>query len=533
MSETSRAVTRRAGIVGAGTLASRVLGLVRESVLAAWFPKEAIDAFQVAFMIPNSFRRLTAEGSFSISVTTVFSKTWDTGDLEASRRFVSVTFGFALVFLAALTAAGLLGAEGLTWLAGAGFAEHPGKFELAVDLTRTMFPYVLLVSLTALAMGVLNSAGRFFAPSFAPVLLNVAIIGCAVGLAGVMPGLGLHPIHALAIGVLVGGAAQVVFQIPSLRAAGLLVRPRLDLKHPGLRKVLGITGPMVFGAAAYQVGLFVSASLASTLGTGAVTYIQFATRLMELPLAVLVMAISTAALPSLAAQRGRGETGEMKRTYGHSLRLALFVGTPAMVALIVLSEPVIAILYQRGLFTHADTLQTAAALRWMAAGICSVALLRQTVPVFYALERVRVPVLMTVVNIAVFVAAALPLMGPFGHVGLCMALSLAATVQGLALVAVLRFQIGPLGLRAVVLSFLRMLGAAVPMGAAVFGLGLLGRWHEGGNSPRNIAVLTGAVVAGVIVYAAAAFALRSPELGELLDAVRRRRARRAGAGGEA
>ncbi len=523
MSETDRAVTRRAGVVGAGTLASRVLGLVREGVIAAYFPTEAIDAYQVAFMIPNSFRRLTAEGSFSTSVTSVFSKIWAGGDRAEARLFVRATTGFALIFLLLLAAAGTAGAEGLTWLAGRGFTEHPEKFGLAVRLTRTMFPYVLLVSLTALAMGLLNSTGRFFAPAFAPVLLNISIIGCAVGLSGAMPELGLDPIYALAIGVLIGGAAQVLLQLPSLRRAGLLVRPIAAFGHPGLIKVLRITGPMVIGAAAYQVGLFISASLASTLGHGAVTYIQFATRVMELPLAVLVMAISTATLPSLAALRGRGRIKEMKATYSHALRLALFVATPAMVALIVIAEPVVAILYQRGLFDHHDTLQTAAGLRWMAVGICSVALLRQTVPVFYALERVRLPVLMTAVNIVAFTVSAVLLMGPFAHVGLCMALSIAATVQALGLVLLLRREMGELGLFRVFRGWLAMLLASLPMAAAAWGVCRLGSWEAGGGSPLNIGVLALAVIAGAAAYALAAAALRIGELRDLVSIVSRRR----------
>jgi putative peptidoglycan lipid II flippase len=525
MNDGNRAVTRRAGVVGIGTLASRITGLVRDSVIAAYFPKEAIDAFQVAFMIPNSFRRLTAEGSFSISVTSVFSKTWAKGDLEESQRFVRATAGFAILFLTLVTIAGMAGAQGLAWAAGSGFAKHPDKYALAISLTRWMFPYVLFVSLTAFAMGVLNSAGKFFTSAVSPLLLNVATIGCAVGLASALPALGLDPIFSLAIGTLVGGVAQLVIQLPPLGRLKLLVRPAIDFANTGLRKVLRITLPMVFGAAAYQVGLFISNSFASTLGHGAVTYIQFSARLMEFPLAVLVMAISTAALPSLAALRGKGEMEEMKGVYMHALRLALFVTTPAMVALIVLAEPVMTVLYQRGLFQHDDVVKTAAALQWMAAGICSVALLRQTVPVFYALERVRVPVLMSFANIAAFVASAVPLMRLYGHVGLCMALSIAATVQGVGLVVLLRLRVGRLGLKAMLLSWGKMLIATVPMGAAIYGMALLGRWERGGNDPRNIAVLTGAVVAGILVYALAARALRVSELTELAAAVRRRRKR--------
>lgn len=525
MDSVRKSVTRRAGIVGIGTLMSRILGLVRESVIAAYFPKELIDVYQVAFMIPNSFRRLTAEGSFSISVVSVFSKIWSQGDLEASRRFVRSVFGFLLTFLVLLTAAGAVGAGGLTWLAGYGFAAYPEKFELAVSLTRAMFPYVLFISLTALAMGLLNSAGFFFAPAFAPVLLNLSIIFCAVGLYTVLPNYGINPIYALAAGVLLGGVGQVALQLPPLRKSGLLVRPSLDFKHPGLLQVLKLTGPMVFGAAAYQVGLFISNSLASTLGHGAVTYIQFSTRLMELPLAVLVMAISTAALPSLSALRGQGKIEEMKKTFDHSLRLALFVSTPAMVGLIVLAEPAIAILYQRGLFTYEDTRQTALAFQWMAVGICSVALLRQTVPVFYALETVRVPVIMTVVNIVVYVAVAVPLKNLFGHVGLCIALSAAATVQAFGLLIALRRKMGPLDLKIKFLAWLRMLIGSLVMGGPVWLVASLGRWEEGGNSLLNIGVLVISIATGAFAYGTAMFVLRSPELLGLLKVFRKKRDR--------
>ncbi len=527
MGETQNTVTRRAGIVGLWTLASRVLGLVRESVLAAFFPTEVIDAFQVAFMIPNSFRRLTAEGAFSPAVISVFSKTWTTGDLEASQRFVRAVLGFSLVFLLALAVFGTIWAEEITRVVGGGFVEHPEKFTLAVKLTQLMFPYIMLVSIVALAMGLLNSTGRFFAPAFAPVLLNASIIGSAVGLAGSMPSLGLNPIFALAFGVLVGGVAQVLLQLPSLAAVKLLVRPSLDFRHPGLVQVIRLTGPMVLGAVAYQVSLFISVHLASTLGHGAVTYIQFSTRLTELPLAVLVMAISTAALPSLAALRGQGRMDEFKATYSHSLRLALFVTTPAMVALIVLAEPVVAILYQRGLFTHAGTLETARALRWMAAGICSVALLRQTVPVFYALEQVWVPAFGTLIYILAYVVSALPLMEPFKHAGLCMAISIGATAQALFLVAVLRRRIGRVGFGKTIVSWLRFLLASAPMAAGIFALSNLGAWEEGGNSLRNIGVLALTVLAGVVIYGVASYILRVPELTKLVDAIKQRR-RRAG-----
>lgn len=523
MGKTSENVTRRAGIVGASTLASRILGLVRESVVVAVFPKEMVDAFQTAFLIPNTFRRLTGEGAFSPAVVSVFSKIWSDGDLDASRRFVRAVLGFALIFLTALTALGVFGAEGLTWLASWGSAGHEEKFAVATSLTRLMFPYVLLISLTAMAMGILNATGRFFAPAFAPVLLNVSIIGAAVGLTGVFPALGLNPVYTLVLGVLVGGVTQVLFQFPSLAAVKLLVRPSMELRHPELRKVLRLMGPMVIGAAAYQVGIIFNTSMAWTLPHGSVMYINSVNRVVELPLAVLVMAISIAALPSLAKLRGQGRDSELLDAYRHALKLALFVSTPAMVALAVLAEPVVAVLYQRGLFTHSETLKTADALRYAALGICSVALVRQTVPVFYAIENTRIPMGMTFVFVVVNGVLGFALKGPFLHVGLCMSLSLAATVQGAGLLAMLRIKLGRIGGRGLLTSWLRVMATTVPMGVFVHLVATLGRWSEGGNSPRNIAVLTLAVMAGAAVFAVTAYLLRVPELTELIAAFRRRR----------
>ncbi|MBN2714637.1 MAG: murein biosynthesis integral membrane protein MurJ [Deltaproteobacteria bacterium] len=522
MDNGKKIVAKRAGIVSAGTLASRILGLVRESVIAACFPKDAIDAYQVAFMIPNSFRRLTAEGAFSISLVTVFSKIWNEGNMDQSRDFARAIYGFSLLFLIALVIAGVFGAHWLTLAAGAGFVADPAKFELATSLTRTMFPYIFFISLTAVAMGMLNATGRFFTPAFAPVLLNVSIIGCAVGLSGALPEWGINPIFALAAGVLIGGVAQLVIQIPSLKRLNLLAMPSLALSSPPLRRVLKMTAPMIIGVAAYQVFNFEATAFASTLKEGSVTYITFAQRLFELPLAVLVMAISTAALPSLAGLVGNKNMDGALRIWNHSLRLALLVATPAMVAIIVLAEPLVTIMYQRGLFSHADAVETAGALQWLAAGMCSVALLRQTVPFFYALEKVRVPVIMTLVMIGAYTLAALLLKDVFGHRGLCMSLSIATTLQAVGLFFALRKNVGLLGGKKLLKNWLRMLGATVPMGIVIHYVSQLGNWSLGGNNLMNIGVLGLCVVTGILLYAVSAWLLRVSEFIEMMTAVRKR-----------
>jgi putative peptidoglycan lipid II flippase len=282
---------------------------------------------------------------------------------------------------------------------------------------------------------------------------------------------------------------------------------------------------MVIGAAAYQFGIIFNTALAWTLPHGSVMYINAANRLIELPLAVLVMAISIAALPSLAALRGAGKTDEMLDTFRHALSLALAVATPAMIGLIVLAEPIVAVLYQRGHFGYNETLATAAGLRYAALGICAVALVRQTVPVFYAIENARVPMVMTIVFVVANALSGYILKGPFLHVGLCMAISISPTVQGIGLLLMLRRRFGPLKLKAVVVSWLRVLAAVLPMALAVWATARLGRWELGGNAPRNIGVLALAIVVGVGVYLASAALFRVPEILEVLRAINRRRRR--------
>jgi putative peptidoglycan lipid II flippase len=523
MNDGNKNVVRRAGIVGASTLASRVLGLVRESVVVSIFPKEAVDAFQTAFLIPNTFRRLTGEGAFSPAVVSVFSKIWAARNLEESKRFVRAVLGFSLIFLSVLTIAGVMGADLLTWLATWGSGGHSEKYELTVRLTRFMFPYILFISLTALAMGILNSTGRFFAPSFAPVLLNIAVIGCAFGLTGSMPAMGIDPIFSIAAGVIIGGVAQALFQLPSLKKAGLLLFPSIDLKYKELIKVLRLTAPMIVGAASYQVGIIFNTALAWTLPDGSVMYINSANRLIELPLAVLVMAISIAALPNLSALYGKGKIEEMKTAYSRALKLALYVSTPAMVALATLAEPIICVLYQRGHFTYAETLKTVPALQAASIGICSMAFVRQTVPVFYAVENSKTPMMMTMLFVIANGLAGFLLKGPFLHVGLCMAISIAPTVQAVGLIVMLRKKVGKIGFKGILKSWGRVLSACVPMCGAVFGVSLLGDWKKGGNSICNIAVLLAAIVTGTAVFAAASHLLNIREFNFLKESFLRRR----------
>lgn len=522
MSE-SRTVARRAGVVGAATLASRVLGMVRDMTVAALFPPLVTDAFFVAFTIPNTLRRLVGEGALTVAFVPVLTETLEKEGKEGARRLMAAMLGVTLLGLTVLTVVGTLASPWIVWAYGAGLSQVPGQMELTSDLTELMFCYVLFAGLLALAMGALNTLGRFFAPAFAPVLLNVCMILFAVALSGPFERLGLEPVVALAAGVVAGGLVQVAFQVPALRREGMLPRPTLDLRHPGVRTVLKLLLPAVFGVAVYQINIILSRTFASFLPTGSVTYLYYAFRLVELPQGLFIYALASAMLPSLSGFAVRGDMDGMLQAFRFATRLTVFVTLPAAVGLAVLALPVTTVLFQRGEFDATCAAQTAWALLYQAPGIVLVAGVRQVVPVFYALKDTRTPVWASVVNLVVYTALCLALMGPMLHAGISLAISLAAGAQLVVLVALLRRRLGRLGLKRILGSALRAALASALCGAAAFSVSLLGAWERGGNDPRNVLVLAAAVVAGVAVFVAAAFLLRSREIGELADAIRRRR----------
>jgi putative peptidoglycan lipid II flippase len=530
MSE-SRTVTRRAGIVAAATLASRVLGMVRDMVVAGIFPPVVTDLFYTAFTIPNALRRLAGEGSLTVAFIPVMTETMETEGRDASRRLVAAMSGVSLVFLTLLSVAGVLAAPWIVWGYGSGFSRFPGRIELAGDLTRILFPYILVAGLVALTMGVLNTVGRFFAPAFSPVLLNLGIIGGGLLLAGPLGRAGYDPVIGLALGVMIGGLAQVALQVPYLRVEGMLPWPRFDLRHPGVRTVLRLMGPSVFGVAVYQVNIILSRTFASFCPEGSVTYLYYAFRMVELPQGLFVYALASAMLPSLSVFAARKDFAGMNDGFLFALRQTLFVALPASVGLGVLALPIVSVLFQRGAFDAECAVQTAWALLYQAPGIVLVAGVRQTVPMFFALKDTRTPVWASIVNLVSYVALCLVLMGPMLHAGISLAVSLAAGLQLVVLLAVLRTRtralgLSSLGLACLVPCLVRCSVASCACGAAAWATARLGRWELGGNDARNIGVLALALCAGAAAYAVVSFLLRSDEARELLDALRRRRSGR-------
>lgn len=516
------AIARRAGVVAAGTLTSRVLGFARDVVFAAAFPTGVTDLFYVAFTIPNALRVLLGEGAVSAAVVPVFSEVRAQDGEEAARTYFARLTGLLGLVLAIVTVLGVVAAPLLVSLYATGYLDDPAKYEDTVELTRVVFPYIFFMGLAALGMGGLNALRHFATPAFAPALLNVALIAAALTLVGPATALGLPPVGALAIGALIGGALQLVAQWPAQRALGLLRRPTLTLRDPAVKKTLQLLVPVLAGFGVYQLNTMLGRTFLSFQEEGAQSYIYYGQRLVEIPQGMFALAIAGASLPTLSDLRARGDLDGLRQLFGYSLRLTLFLGIPSTLLLAVLAEPIVAVAFGRGAFERSDVIETARSLAWQAAGIWAIASVRTVLPLYYAYNDTRTPVVASAVNLVVFAAVALGLMGPFRHVGIAMALSAAGVAQLVMLLVMLRRKVGRLGLRAVVTSAIRIGAAGVAMAATAWGIARFGTWSRGGNDVTNVIVLLAAVTAGGLAFLATAKLARAPELDELLAAVRRR-----------
>jgi putative peptidoglycan lipid II flippase len=515
-------IVRRAGIVATGTLSSRLLGAVRDAVIAAIFALEATDAFWLAFTIPNALRVLLGEGAASAAFVPVFTSAREREGKARAKEFYRNLSGAMCWVLLAVTVIGVVFApwivKGYAW----GFQRDQALFETTVALTRLVFPYIFLMGLSALMMGALHASKRFAAPAFSPALLNVALIAAALLLAPLLQKHGWAPIYSLAFGALLGGVLQLLAQLPSLRKEGLIVSPRIGFSDTYVRQSARLMVPLLAGLGVYELNVLLSRLFASFLPVGSVSYLYYGQRLAEIPQGMFALAIASAALPSLSEAVAHGDEQEAKRLFHHALRLSLFVAIPACVALAILAEPTVTVLFGRGRYDATAIEQTTRSFFWQAAGIWAVASVRTVVPMFYAHNDTRTPVVASGLNLLVFVLLSLGLMGPMQHVGLAVATTGAAIAQLVALLWLLRLRTGRLGLGELQSSVLRILIATAVMGAVVWAGASLGDWDQGGNDPRNLAVFVVTGAAGVLTYLVTAAALGSAEIGDLKAALQRR-----------
>lgn len=504
----------RAGVVGLGTLASRLLGLARDMALAAMFTREETDAFFVAFTIPNALRQLLGEGAVSSAVVPVLSGKLEKDGEAAAQAFYARMRAASIVSLLVATALGMVFARPLTELFAGGYHAREAEFERTVAMTRIVFPYIFFMGTAALGMAALHTHRKFAVASFAPMLLNVAFLIAAFLLPSRLEAAGLDRAYAIVIGALMGGALQVIAQWPALRRIGYMMAPKLDLSDPGVREVMRRLVPMTFGIGVYYVDLVLSRRFLSELEPGAQSYFSWAMRLCDFPQGIFVMAISTASLPSLATLAARGEKDELAKTYAHGMRLALFVAIPASVALAALGEPLVAMLFQRGHFDARASAETARSLVWQGGAIWTVAAVRQLVPVFHALGDTRTPVIVSAIDLVAFIAIAVLLKGPMGHAGISAAVAGSSFVQMALLFYGMKRRLGTVCAREIGGSVGKTLLASALGGASAWALCRLL------ETP-----LARGVVASVVfsaVFFVAAWGARSEELEGILRAARRR-----------
>lgn len=510
MSENSR-VVKAAGVVGVATLASRILGFIRDAVLAWFFGAGfSSDAFIAAFRIPNLLRRLFAEGSLSSAFIPVFTEYIIKQGEDEAFHLARSAFRLLSVLLVIVTFCGIFLSPWIVRLIAPGFSAD--KLSLTIILTRLMFPYIFFIGMVALCMGILNVLGHFAAPALAPALLNLSIIGSVFFIS---PFIKL-PVIGLGIGVLIGGILQLLLQLPVLIQKGFYFWEKAKMIHPGIKRVGALMLPVILGSAVYQINILVGTLLASMLDQGSVTYLYFADRLVQFPLGIFAIATATAVLPTLSRQAAAGDLNTLKDTFAHALKLVFFITIPASVGLIILREPIVALLFQRGEFDAQATRLTAQALLYYAIGLWAFSAVRIIVATFFALQDTKTPLKMAGISILANVVLGVVLMNPLAHGGLALATSLASMMNLVLLLGALRTKLGVLGGKSISLSVCRSMVCSVIMGVTISMAALYMFPDSNKTMPGLIGGVAGSIAVGLCVYGAASYILKSPELNRVL-----------------
>ncbi|BCR05110.1 putative lipid II flippase MurJ [Desulfuromonas versatilis] len=521
MSE-KKQITRATGVMGLATSMSRVAGLIRDMVVAGMFGAGfATDAFFMAFTIPNLLRRFFAEGSLTAAFVPTFADVQHRQGEEEAARVANICWTLLFLVLGAVVVVGVLCSPLIVRAIGFGFGAVEGKLALTDLLNRVMFPYIFFVSLLALLTGVLNVKGHYFYPAVSPLLLNLAMIFCAIFLRDYFE----VPIMALAVGVLVGGVVQLVMQYPVLRRMGVHLRADFHFRHPAVVRVSRLMLPGLAGVAIYQVNAVVTKLLASFLPEGSVSYLYYSQRLFEFPQGIFIVALAQAVLPSMSRQASLGDHEGLKDSFRFALSIIILITLPAAVGLVFCAVPVYSLFFMKGAFGYEEVRQTALALAAYAPGLLFLGVSRVVVPAFYALKDTRSPVLISFFTFLVNAGLGLALMGPLQHVGLALALTLSSLFNAVALLVALRRKLGLLGLRAVYLTLLKILLPTAAMGLVVWFTLSFGPWAEAGRGAFKAALLAAGIGAGALVYWGGCLLMRVGEAQEVFSMLRRKVAR--------
>ena len=486
------------------TLLSRILGFVRDFFIARAFGAgAATDAFFVAFRLPNLLRRMFAEGAFSQAFVPILGEYRNRRGPDDTRALVDRVATLLTLIVTGVTVLGIVFSPFLIYISAPGFAADAEKFDLTVTLTRITFPYILFMSLVAMAGGILNTFSRFAIPAFTPVLLNLSFIGMSLFAAPWFD----PPVLALAWAVFIGGALQLALQVPALMRIGMLPRVKLDLKDPGVRRIFKLMLPAILGVSVSQISLLINTIFASFLETGSVSWLYYADRLMEFPAGLLGVALGTILLPSLSRSHADGDGREFSGLLDWGLRLTLMLTLPAALALGLLATPLVATLFHHGQFTAHDVMQTRSALVAYSVGLTGLILVKVLAPGFYSRQDIRTPVKIALGVLVLTQLMNLAFIGPLAHAGLALSIGLASLVNAGLLYRGLRRTGAYMPLPGWRMFWFKMLGALAVMGLVLhFGARWPGEWLQM-NTLTRIGHMSWIVAAGAGSYFATLFAL--------------------------
>jgi putative peptidoglycan lipid II flippase len=524
--EKARISTRATGVVALAVLCSRILGLIREQVFAGLFGAgRNLDAFLMAFRLPNLLRDLFAEGALSTAFITTFSKKIAVEGDQSAWRLGNKMATLTAVFMSAVTLLGIVFAPQLIDLLTWG-SWSPDKTALTISLTRIMWPFMLLVSVAALVMGMLNAKHVFGPPAMASSYFNLGsiIAGVTIGW-WIDPHFGPRSLTGLAIGTLVGGAWQLIGQFPPLHRVGYKYRPDFQWRDEGVLTVLTLMGPAVIAASAVQVNVLINAGFAAGLGDGPVSWLSIAFRLMQLPLGIFGVAIGTVTLPLVSKSAAVGNISEFRGILAHGMRLAFLLTIPSAIGLAMLASPIISVIYQHGRFTSDMTRQTAGALQFYAIGLVSYAALKVLTPAFYAIGKRNTPMLISFLAIGtnLFLNWLFTFRLRWGHRGLAFSTSLVATINFLLLYALMRSHTRRLETRQMLVGLAKICiaGAALALVCWAANHWWLDAWQNLRFVPKLFVLLI-TIAIGVVTFFGSAFVLRVSEVQDVVDLVRRK-----------
>ncbi len=509
----NKSIAKSASVIGLATLCSRILGFVRDMVIARLFGVYTVaQAFVIAFRIPNLFRDFIGEGATNAAFVPVFTEYQLKRSKEEFWQLANIVLNLLLVTLSVITLLGIVFSPLIVRLMAPGFISDPQKFEATVTLTRWIFPYLLLICLAAYAMGVLNSLKHFALPAFAPCLLNISIIVFAMIFG--------EGIKGLALGVLVGGVLQLAVQVPLLYRKGMRFKPELNLKHPGVREIFKLMVPRTFSSGIYQLNNFVDSifgSLAFIVGEGGVAVLYFSYRLIQFPLGLFSTALSQAVLPTFSSQALEENQENLKRTLSWGLRATLFVLIPASAALMALAKPIILTIFGGGRFDSYSAQATAAALIFYSIGLTAYGIKRIAQSCFFALKDTVTPTKIAGLALIMNIILNAALMFPLKISGIALATSISGIVACALLLRILEKRIGDFGNKQIAISFLKILAASICMGAACY---FISQNLSGMNKFIQLGL---EIFSGITVYVVSCLVFRVSEMRELWKWVGKRK----------